>query len=54
MTPKFDGNGFVYAADDAGTFINDLTQFLDVAVNYNMLVIPVLWNAAEIPTQQVM
>ena len=46
MTPAFDGDGFVTGPDNAGTFINDLSKFLDVAYLHNILVIPVLWNGA--------
>ena len=46
MTPIFDQNGYVIGADWAGTFINDLSKYLDVAYDNNILVIPVLWNGA--------
>lgn len=46
MTPIFDSNGFVTGPDNAGTFIDDLGKFLDVAYTHNILVIPVLWNGA--------
>jgi hypothetical protein len=53
-TPNFDGDGFVTAPDRTGDFINDLSQFLDVAQENNILVTLVFWNGATMPLPQLL
>ena len=46
FTPAFDDNGYVTGPDETGTFIKDLSKYLDVACENNVLVTLVLWNGA--------
>jgi len=45
-TPDFDRNGFPRSLDRDGTLLSDLGKFLDLAEEYNVFVILVLWNGA--------
>ena len=52
-TPRFNWDGFALSPDKKGSFINDLSRFLDVAAECNIFVILVLWNGAQHPGQTV-
>ena len=52
-TPQWDANGFVTGLDNTGTMINDLKRFLDAASSRDIVVIPVLWNGAEMRNSKV-
>lgn len=46
FTPLFDENGYVMGTDESNTLIEDLSNFLDVAYENNILVNLVLWTGA--------
>ncbi|CAB3380973.1 Hypothetical predicted protein [Cloeon dipterum] len=52
-TPQWNSDGFVTGLDNTGTMINDLKRFLDAAQARDIVVIPVLWNAALMRNQNV-
>ena len=54
MTPLFDENGYVIGSDGYSTFISDLSNYLDLAQDNNILVIPVLWDGAIKLTESLM
>jgi len=52
-TPQWDSDGYVTGLDNTGTMMNDLKRFLDAAQAADIVVIPVLWNAALMRNQNV-
>ncbi|KAK0058643.1 mannan endo-1 4-beta-mannosidase, partial [Biomphalaria pfeifferi] len=45
-SPAFDSKGMVTGLDTKGTFIDDFKELLSLALQYNILLFPTLWNAA--------
>jgi hypothetical protein len=50
-TPKWDADGYVTGLDNTGTMVADMKRFLDAAGARDIVVIPVLWNAALMRNQ---
>jgi len=47
-TPQFDPTGHVVATDAGNNLVRDISLFLDVAEQYNVFVVLVLWNGAGV------
>jgi hypothetical protein len=52
-TPQWNSDGYVTGLDNTGTMIGDMKRFLDAAGARDIVVIPVLWNAALMRNQKV-
>ncbi|KAB7504386.1 Mannan endo-1,4-beta-mannosidase [Armadillidium nasatum] len=50
-SPAFGSDGTVTGCDSTGTFIDDVTRFLNTAQENNILVIFTLWNGAYVTNQ---
>jgi len=51
-TPVFGADGHVVSLDSAGTFITEVTQFLDYARDHHVFVVLVLWFGTAAASQQ--